>query len=98
MFTIPSICQHLSTIFAPVYIAVGLLFVMLLLAVVYEIPEFNLGLHLSMRSDEFEEKGENVRLTNVGVNLPPRYMTQVSSNVNPCHAIKFHAMSRPAMR
>jgi len=60
-----------------IYIAVGLLFVMLLLAVVYEIPEFNLGLHLSMRSDEFEEKGENVRLTNVGVNLPPRYMTQV---------------------
>lgn len=74
----PAVNYHyLYKLSITLYIAVGLLFVMLLLAVVYEIPEFNLGLHLSMRSDEFEEKGENVRLTNVGVNLPPRYMTQV---------------------
>jgi len=74
----PSVNYHyLYKLCITLYIAVGLLFVMLLLAVVYEIPEFNLGLHLSMRSDEFEEKGENVRLTNVGVNLPPRYMTQI---------------------
>jgi len=57
-----------------VYISVGLLFVMLLLAVLYEIPEFNLGLHLSMRSDEYEDKGENLGLSNV---VQPSYMTQV---------------------
>ncbi|KAL3875052.1 hypothetical protein ACJMK2_037990 [Sinanodonta woodiana] len=38
------------------YLIIGLLMMMLLLAVVYEIPELNIGFHFFMRSDHEEER------------------------------------------
>ena len=64
--------------FHAVYLFIGLVFMMLTLANVYDIPELNIGYHFYMRSDDEEEAGpgsaERSRLRNVeGNDQPPKY-------------------------
>lgn len=57
-----------------VYLFLGLLVMMLLLAVLYDIPELNLGFHFYLKSDEEEE--ERARLRSGGEGSGPKYTKQ----------------------
>ncbi|XP_061173940.1 potassium channel subfamily K member 1-like isoform X2 [Saccostrea echinata] len=57
-----------------VYLFIGLLMMMLLLAVLYDIPELNLGFHFYLKSDEEEE--ERARLRSGGESSGPKYTKQ----------------------
>ncbi|XP_078313806.1 potassium channel subfamily K member 1-like isoform X2 [Crassostrea virginica] len=57
-----------------VYLFIGLLVMMLLLAILYDIPELNLGFHFYLRSDEEEE--ERARLRSGGEGGGPKYTKQ----------------------
>jgi len=58
------------------YLLLGLIIMMLALAVVYEIPELNLGFHFYMKSDE-EGDEEKVRLKD-SESGGPKYTQQIN--------------------
>ena len=56
----------------------GLVSMMLLLAVLYEIPELNLGFHFYMKSDRDDD--EHVRLRDALDSSGPKYTKQIDDD------------------
>lgn len=54
------------------YLVIGLVFMMLTLAVLYDIPQLNLGLHFLMKSDD-QEDSEKMHLHTAAAASGPKY-------------------------
>ncbi|XP_014676553.1 PREDICTED: potassium channel subfamily K member 1-like [Priapulus caudatus] len=64
--------RPLYKVFTTGYLIIGLIFMMLILAVLYDIPQLNLSLHFLMKSDE-QDDSEKVHLHTAAAASGPKY-------------------------
>ena len=70
----------LSTLYFTVYLFIGLMFMMLTLANIYDVPELNIGHHFYLKSDEETDEQRHLR---AGDNQTgPKYTSQVNEAYN----------------
>lgn len=62
------------------YLFLGLIIMMLLLAVIYDVPELNIGFHLYLRSDDDESERMRLRQSSGDVTSGQRYTRQVDDD------------------
>ena len=60
------------------YLVLGLLMMMLMLSVLYEIPELNIGFHFYMKSDADEEERQRLRAS--ATSQGPKYTKQIDDD------------------
>ena len=72
--------HEMVVIVLSVYLFLGLIMMMLVLANIYDVPELNVGFHFYMRSDDEEQ--ERLRLRSSDDQTGPKYTQQVDDTQN----------------